>query len=140
MTEDVSTTRRKPLSKRQRLALFEREKGLCCVCGLKIVGDFIDEHVRPLGLGGSNDGKNRGIAHPKCAAVKTQKQDMPAINKAKRQKQAAHGIKDDRRAKIKSDPDALKAPAKDRTPSSKERIGDGSGRWLFGRWVAYFRP
>lgn len=94
--EDVSTTKRKRLSRRQRLALFERYKGLCAVCGNKIVGDFIDEHWRALGLGGSNGEDNRVIAHPKCAAAKT-KDDMERINKAKDQKQAAHGIKRERR-------------------------------------------
>jgi hypothetical protein len=95
MTEDVGTTPRKPLTPTQRLALFEREKGLCCVCGGKIVGAFIDEHLRALGLGGSNDPDNRGVAHPKCADAKTHDEDMPRINKAKAQKKAQHAIKAD---------------------------------------------
>lgn len=90
---DLGTTPRKPLTPRQRLKLFEDEKGLCCICGLKIVGKFIDEHKRALALGGSNDLDNRGVAHPKCAAVKTHDEDMPRIVKAKAQKRAAHGIK-----------------------------------------------
>jgi hypothetical protein len=93
VTEDVGTTARKPLTPRQRLKLFEDEKGVCCLCGLKIVGPFIDEHKRALGLGGSNDPKNRGVAHPKCAEAKTRGEDMPRINKAKAQKRKQHGIK-----------------------------------------------
>ena len=91
--EDVGTTKRKPLTPTGRLALFERERGICCICGKKIVGKFIDEHKRALGLGGSNDPDNRGVAHPKCAEVKTHDEDMPRINKAKAQKKAQHGIK-----------------------------------------------
>jgi hypothetical protein len=92
MTEDVGTTARKPLTPRQRLALFERKRGRCCVCGLKIMGSFIDEHWRALGLGGSNDPSNRDIAHRECAVRKT-RVDMTMIALAKRQKSAAHGIK-----------------------------------------------
>jgi 5-methylcytosine-specific restriction protein A len=92
MTSDVATTPRKPLTPRQRLKLFEDRKGLCHRCGLKIVGSFIDEHVIPLALGGSNDWSNRAVTHPKCAAIKTREEDMPRIAKAKRQKRAAHGI------------------------------------------------
>ncbi len=93
MSQDVGTTPRKPLTPTQRLKLFETRKGLCDLCGGKIIGKFIDEHMRALGLGGSNDMSNRGIAHPKCADAKTRGEDMPRINKAKSQKKAAHGIK-----------------------------------------------
>ena len=93
--EDVGTTPRKPLTPTQRLKLFEDLKGICCICSGKIVGKFIDEHWRALGLGGSNHISNRNVAHPKCADVKTRTEDMPRINKAKSQKKAAHGIKAD---------------------------------------------
>jgi len=56
---------------------------------------WIDEHIKPLGLGGSNDLTNRGPAHIKCASVKTTEQDIPRIAKAKRQKMASLGIKDE---------------------------------------------
>lgn len=102
MTEDVGTTPRKPLTPTGRLALFERERGICCICGKKIVGKFIDEHKRALGLGGSNDPDNRGVAHPKCAEVKTHDEDMPRINKAKAQKKAQHGIKAQKSRPIQS--------------------------------------
>jgi hypothetical protein len=92
---DLGTTKRKPLTPTQRLKLFESEGGKCCICGLKIVGKFIDEHKRALGLAGGNEMDNRGVAHPKCAEVKTREEDMPRIVKAKAQKRAAHGIKAD---------------------------------------------
>ena len=119
MTEDVGTTKRKPLTPTERLALFEREHGLCCICGNTIFGKFIDEHKRALGLGGSNDPKNRGVAHPKCADAKTHDEDMPRINKAKAQKKAAHGIKPERLARIPSPPKPDKPPDK---PMPERRV------------------
>jgi 5-methylcytosine-specific restriction endonuclease McrA len=95
-TEDVGTTQRKPLTPTQRLKLFEVHGGRCYRCGTKILGMFIDEHIRPLALGGSNDLDNRAPVHPKCAEDKTRNEDMPRIVKAKAQKRAAHGIKADR--------------------------------------------
>jgi 5-methylcytosine-specific restriction protein A len=90
---DVGTTKRKPLTPRKRLALFEAFKGKCCLCDLPIrPGDkWIDEHLRALGLGGTNEWDNRGPAHVECAAKKT-KDDMARINKAKDQKMKHLGI------------------------------------------------
>ena len=103
---DLGTTPRKPMTPTQRLKLFEDERGLCCICGLKIVGKFIDEHKRALGLAGGNERDNRGVAHPKCAEAKTHDEDMPRINKAKAQKKAQHAIKDEKRAKVAKPPKA----------------------------------
>lgn len=91
---DVGTTPRKPLSPSQRLAMFERHKGICCICDRKIqAGEkWIDEHVIPLGLGGTNDPENRAPAHTDCAAEKTSR-DIKAIAKAKRVKQRHLGIR-----------------------------------------------
>ena len=116
MTDDCGTTKRKPLTPTQRLKLFEEEKGICCICGLKIRGKFIDEHWRALGLSGGNERGNRRVAHPKCAEIKTREQDIPAINKAKAVKKAAHGIKPDKRP-IPSPVKAEKAaPRFDKSP------------------------
>ena len=119
--DDVGTTPRKRLTPRERLALFERRRGICCVCGLKIRGDFIDEHWRALGLGGSNDPSNRDIAHVKCAAIKTRVEDMPRIVKAKRQKRAHHGLKAPKGPPLTSRNDL---PAKDagKAKSAHERV------------------
>jgi 5-methylcytosine-specific restriction endonuclease McrA len=94
MTQDVGTTPRKPLTPRQRLAMFEAHKGICCICETKIQAGtaWIDEHVIPLALGGTNDPENRAPAHAACAAVKT-KADLSNIAKAKRVKQRHIGIK-----------------------------------------------
>lgn len=94
---DVPTTPRKPLTPTQRLRLFEAHKGTCALCGREIRSGekWIDEHLRALGLGGSNDLDNRAPVHVACAKAKTDKEDIPRIAKAKRSKMAALGIKRD---------------------------------------------
>ena len=93
---DVSTTKRKPLTPTQRLKLFEQHKGLCGICGAQIkAGEgWIDEHIIPLGLGGSNDMTNRAPVHAVCAAGKTfgKDGDVAKIAKAKRVKMRHLGI------------------------------------------------
>src|SRR5829696_4258989 len=94
MKTDVGTTPRKPLTPRQRLKVWEAHGGKCWICETPIKGGekWRDEHVRPLGLGGSNELSNRAPVHLSCAATKD-KQDLPRIAKAKRQKMKALGIK-----------------------------------------------
>lgn len=68
---------RKPLTPAQRLKLFLAHAGKCCICGGKIaVGEsWIDEHVRPLWLDGTNDIEtNRAPAHASCAKDKTKRE------------------------------------------------------------------
>ena len=93
---DVGTTPRKPLTPTQRLKLFEAHKGLCGLCGAAIrAGEsWIDEHIIPLGLGGSNDLTNRAPVHVACAANKTHGKngDAAKIAKAKRVKMRHLGI------------------------------------------------
>lgn len=92
---DLTTTKRKNFSPRQRLAIWEAHKGMCCICEEKIDGTrdkWIIEHIRPLGLGGSNDSTNLGPAHERCGKDKTNF-DNSSIAKAKRVKQKHIGIK-----------------------------------------------
>ena len=102
--EDIPTTKRKSLTPTQRLKLFEAHSGKCALCGLQIhAGDkWIDEHLRALALGGSNDFDNRAPVHLACAEAKTHQQDMPRIVKAKRQKMSSLGIKRGTAPKIES--------------------------------------
>jgi hypothetical protein len=67
---------RKPLSPKQRMKLFLEHDGRCCICQGKIkVGDvWIDEHIKPLWLDGTNDYSNRAPAHVDCALTKTRKE------------------------------------------------------------------
>ena len=76
---------RKPLTKKQRVQLFFDRKGECCIChrNIKVGEKWIDEHIKPLAMGGTNDWANRGCAHVDCAKGKT-KVDVKQIAKAKR--------------------------------------------------------
>jgi len=87
MNAPVIPERRKPLTRKQRLDAHDRHGGTCCVCQYPIArGEpFIDEHIIPLELGGSNDASNRGMAHIKCAKKKTAR-DQAMIAKSIRQR------------------------------------------------------
>lgn len=91
---DVGTTPRKNLTPSQRLKLFEAHKGICGICTREIRSGeaWVDEHMRALALGGTNDLENRRPVHVACAAAKTS-DDIASIAKAKRQKRASLGIK-----------------------------------------------
>lgn len=86
-----ATTERKPLTKLQRAKMFSDHNGICIICKLPIdePKGWIDEHIRALALGGTNELSNRGPAHFHCAEVKTRDHDMPRIVKAKAQQAAA---------------------------------------------------
>lgn len=95
--EDVGTTPRKPLSSSKKLALYEEQKGICPLCDQPMLrGEkLIDEHLRPLSLGGSNERINRAIVHHRCAKAKTEGPDgdLATGAKAKAQKRASLGFK-----------------------------------------------
>lgn len=90
----VIPERRRPLTRAQRLRMHDEHGSKCVICLETIpAGEpFIDEHVIPLALGGSNDTSNRGPAHVGCAKIKTQR-DQRMIAKAKRQRMKHLGIK-----------------------------------------------
>jgi 5-methylcytosine-specific restriction protein A len=117
MTDDIGTSSRKRLTPRQRLTLWEDHRGICVICGLPIrAGEpWQDEHCRALGLGGSNSLTNRGPAHKRCSKAKD-RDDISRIAKAKRQKCAALGIKDEKRARI---------PAKEKEPKEPLKVAAG---------------
>jgi 5-methylcytosine-specific restriction endonuclease McrA len=96
MTEDVRTTERGALSKRRKLAIWEREKGFCMMCNVKLItGQFIFEHVRALELGGTDTDDNIRLTCKPCAKEKTKK-DHQMTAKAKRVKQSHLGLKQSR--------------------------------------------
>lgn len=94
MNAPVIPERRKPLTRKQRVDAFDLHGGMCCVCKFPIApGEpFIDEHIIPLELGGSNDQSNRGMAHKLCAKKKTAL-DQRLIAKAIRRRAKHLGIK-----------------------------------------------
>lgn len=83
MIQPVIPERRKPLTRKQRAEAHDLHGGICCVCLQPIApGEpFIDEHIIPLALGGTNKPDNRGIAHIQCAKIKT-KRDQKVIAKS----------------------------------------------------------
>lgn len=93
MTEDMGTTKRGNLSARRKLAIWEREKGKCMLCSVKLVtGKFIFEHVRALELGGTDTDDNIRLTCKGCATEKT-KQDHSTAARAKRKKTSVLGLK-----------------------------------------------
>ncbi len=103
MNAPVIPQKRKPLTRRQRVDAHDRTGGTCCVCQMPIAkGEpFIDEHIIPLALGGSNDNANRGMAHIPCAKIKTRR-DQNMISKAIRMRAKHLGIKKRGGRKIQS--------------------------------------
>ena len=101
---DVGTTERKRLSPSQKLKLYEMQKGICPLCetAMRPGEKLIDEHMRALNFGGSNDLGNRAMVHALCAALKTNGPagDLAMGAKAKAQKRASLGFKPE--AKIRS--------------------------------------
>lgn len=94
---EVTTTERKKLTPTQRLRIWERDKGVCCLCSMKIDGareKWIVEHLRALELGGEDEPHNMGVAHKGCADDKTHgpSGDHAKAAKAKRVKRKALGI------------------------------------------------
>jgi 5-methylcytosine-specific restriction enzyme A len=94
MNAPVLPTKRKPLTQRQRVKMHDEHGSICVVCLMPIPkgGRFIDEHIVPLAIGGSNDPSNRGPAHVQCAKVKTQR-DQKIIAKSYRVRAKHLGIK-----------------------------------------------
>lgn len=92
----VATTPRKGSSASKKLAMHERQGGICPLCqdpmdpGQKL----IDEHMTALGLGGSNDDSNRALVHATCAYAKTfgDEGDIAKIAEAKRRKARNLGL------------------------------------------------
>lgn len=91
---DLGTTPRRALSRRDRLAVWEAHKGVCCTCGVEIDGvrePWIVEHVRALELGGEDSRENMAPAHEACGIEKT-RDDHARAAKAKRVKARHLGI------------------------------------------------
>lgn len=88
--------KRKPLTRLQRVKLFDDHKGKCCLCGLPIQASrgekYIVEHIKPLWLGGADEISNMGPAHDRCAVEKT-KGEAPIKAKSDRVRARHLGIK-----------------------------------------------
>lgn len=78
--------RRRPMTAKRRLAIFDAAEGICHICGLPIDQHKAWEvsHVIPLELGGEDTDENTRPAHYACHRQHTAKVDIPKIAKAKR--------------------------------------------------------
>lgn len=90
--------KRKPLTRLQRVKLFDAHSGVCCICEQYIHRGqrFVVEHVKPLWLGGADDISNMGPAHQSCAIQKTVK-EAPVKAKTDRVRANHLGIKKPRK-------------------------------------------
>jgi 5-methylcytosine-specific restriction endonuclease McrA len=79
---------RKRITSKMRIEIFEREKGICHFCNLKIsAGEEWDvSHEIPLEMGGEDGGLNLRAAHRSCHRHHTSTVDIPRIAKTRRMK------------------------------------------------------
>jgi 5-methylcytosine-specific restriction endonuclease McrA len=90
---DLGTTPRGHLSAKRKLKIWEKEKGLCMLCGCRLFsGRVVFEHVRALELGGDDEDHNIRLTCIPCAGEKT-RDDHSRAAKAKRVKSKHLGLK-----------------------------------------------
>lgn len=68
-------TKRRKLTRLQRVKIYDAAGGTCCLCRLPIDAErgerWVIEHVKPLWQGGADDSTNMKPAHYQCAIDKT---------------------------------------------------------------------
>lgn len=101
--EPVEATERKAFTAAQRLAVMERQKGLCAMCGRELQPGFEVDHRVPIWLGGKHEEANWQAlcADPCHRAVKTPA-DAKVIAKVKRLIARENGTAPPPTAKIRS--------------------------------------
>jgi 5-methylcytosine-specific restriction enzyme A len=98
--------RRRNFSKQTKRQAFGRSGGVCechrvwqlptyrSGCGAKLTGgNIFYEHIAPDRLGGLNDLSNCAVLCKTCWQLKTVGYDRPKIDKARRQRDLARGIR-----------------------------------------------
>lgn len=93
---------RKAMTPARRARIFESAGGVCHICGGKIMaGELWDaDHVKPLGLGGSDDDDQIRPAHVHCHKSKSRAQ-ASIMAKADRQRKACVPFAERRQTKHK---------------------------------------
>ena len=118
------------------LRIFDRANGCCHISGQKIKpGDKWEaEHVKRLEDGGQNRESNLApaLVEPHKRKSAEERERAAKADKAKKRHLGVQGA-----PKVKIQSAGFPKAAKEPKRSSKERIGDGSGRWMFGKWVPY---
>lgn len=98
------TEKRRPLTRSQIAELTLRQMGKCLRCGKRLdfvtKGAVIDEHLRPLADGGTNETSNRAFFCKPCATPKTAKE---ARDRGKSKRIAEGRTQADRRQRAKAE-------------------------------------
>jgi hypothetical protein len=83
------------ISTKTRIEIFERHKGICHMCQMRVdAGQEWDiSHEIPLEAGGKDDSSNWLVAHRSCHRRHTAKVDIPLIAKVKRIRAKHLGVK-----------------------------------------------
>jgi len=85
---------RREFTKQVKLAAWRRSGGRCETCTSKLFpGNTHFDHLIPDGLGGEPTLDNCRAVCRSCHGVKTAKEDVPAIAKAKRRELSRIGVK-----------------------------------------------
>lgn len=79
-------TKRKRITSKMRIEVFERHKGVCHLCSMKVVAgaEWDLSHLIPLAAGGADDESNWLVAHRSCHRVHTATVDIPLVAKVAR--------------------------------------------------------
>lgn len=98
------TEKRRPLTRAQIAELTLRQMGKCLRCSERLdfntKGAVIDEHLRPLADGGTNETSNRAFFCKPCATPKTAKE---ARDRGKSKRIAEGRTQADRRQRAKAE-------------------------------------
>lgn len=85
---------RREFSRKIKAQAALRAGGRCENCTARLMtGSYHYDHDTPDGLGGEPTLENCKVLCKSCHSIKTTKQDVPAIAKAKRRERARFGIK-----------------------------------------------
>ena len=89
---------RREFPKSVKLAAWDRCNGFYeCGCDMPIVGTPHYDHDLPDDLGGDNSLENCRVLDPKCHRRKTVNEDRPRIDKARRLREKAAGVRPKKR-------------------------------------------
>lgn len=67
-------------SQSQKEFIWNRDRGICGICGFKVRGNWHADHIWPWALYGETIVKNGQIAHPRCNQWKSTKVDEHIYN------------------------------------------------------------
>ena len=90
-------------SKGIKLDVFKREKGICQICGCKVLSAEYD-HIVPWAVSEDSSASNCQLACARCHRIKTSTIDVPAISKSQRIYEKRAGVRTKRKFPQRKDP------------------------------------